>query len=426
MSGSSSEQKSVKALYICYFGLREPLVQSQVLPYLREIAAGGTAVMLLTFEPQPFRSWPKGERERWRQALTSDGIRWVARRYHRWPSLPATLYDILVGAGVILWAIHVWKAHILHARGHVPLAMAWMARFGSSCRILFDLRGFVADEYVEAGHWDQESWRYRAMKRLERHGLRYADHIVVLTNRARAWMLDQRVATRERITVIPCCVDVARFSRVEQSQDQGTRPFQVIYAGSVTGLYQLETMARFFVLLQRYRPSAEWRILTQAPSQEVSTRLQSVGVASAACRIEAVVPADMPAALSEASLGLSFIRPSWSKLASCPTKIPEYLAAGIPVVCGSGMGDMDQFLAEEGVGVIVREYDDASICEAIEQALRLTDDPAIGERCRTAARRVFDLREVGGPRYRETYQTLSQEANPTVRIGSAVLPGDAG
>ena len=24
------------ALYICYFGLREPLVQTQVLPYLRE------------------------------------------------------------------------------------------------------------------------------------------------------------------------------------------------------------------------------------------------------------------------------------------------------------------------------------------------------------------------------------------------------
>jgi len=30
-----------KTLYICYFGLREPLVQTQVLPYLREIGKGG-------------------------------------------------------------------------------------------------------------------------------------------------------------------------------------------------------------------------------------------------------------------------------------------------------------------------------------------------------------------------------------------------
>lgn len=200
---------------------------------------------------------------------------------------------------------------------------------------------------------------------------------------------------------------------------------QVLYAGSVTGLYQLEAMARFFVLLQRYRPSAQWRILTQAPAQEVSARLNAIGVAPAAYRIEPVLPADMPAALSVASLGLSFIRASWSKLASCPTKIPEYLAAGIPVVSGSGMGDMDQFLLDEGVGVIVREYDEASLCGAIEQALRLTDDPALAERCRTAARLAFDLRGVGGPRYREIYYALSQKENRAVRMRGAVLPRNA-
>ena len=30
-----------KTLYICYFGLREPLVQTQVLPYLRELLREG-------------------------------------------------------------------------------------------------------------------------------------------------------------------------------------------------------------------------------------------------------------------------------------------------------------------------------------------------------------------------------------------------
>src|ERR1051326_9263552 len=41
-----------KSLYICYFGLREPLVQTQVLPYLRELAKSGVAIFLLTFEPE--------------------------------------------------------------------------------------------------------------------------------------------------------------------------------------------------------------------------------------------------------------------------------------------------------------------------------------------------------------------------------------
>jgi carbamoyltransferase len=40
----------IATLYICYFGINEPLVQTQVLPYLRQLSAAGVRVNLLTFE----------------------------------------------------------------------------------------------------------------------------------------------------------------------------------------------------------------------------------------------------------------------------------------------------------------------------------------------------------------------------------------
>ena len=80
------------ALYICYFGLREPLVQTQVLPYVRELVAGGVRMSLLTFEPRPF------DQDEWRERLRAEGIAWHALRYHKRPTLPATLYDIVRGA----------------------------------------------------------------------------------------------------------------------------------------------------------------------------------------------------------------------------------------------------------------------------------------------------------------------------------------
>src|SRR5688572_15673029 len=52
---SESDRKASlmpKTLYLCYFGVLEPLVQTQVLPYLREIRKGGTEVSILTFEPE--------------------------------------------------------------------------------------------------------------------------------------------------------------------------------------------------------------------------------------------------------------------------------------------------------------------------------------------------------------------------------------
>ena len=51
------KENRFKTLYLCYFGLREPLVQTQVLPYLREIKKGGTAVSILTFETNPKENW---------------------------------------------------------------------------------------------------------------------------------------------------------------------------------------------------------------------------------------------------------------------------------------------------------------------------------------------------------------------------------
>src|SRR2546423_13481829 len=89
---------SIGTLSLCYFGLREPLVQTQVLPYLRRLAASGVEVSLLTFEPELKRRWKADELEEERSRLAREGIRWHRLAYHKRPSLPATAFDILTGA----------------------------------------------------------------------------------------------------------------------------------------------------------------------------------------------------------------------------------------------------------------------------------------------------------------------------------------
>src|ERR1044072_1841358 len=66
-----------RALYLCYFGLREPLVQTQLRPYLRELAAGGIGMHLLTFERERFDEAP------WRERLRAEGITWHTLPHHK-------------------------------------------------------------------------------------------------------------------------------------------------------------------------------------------------------------------------------------------------------------------------------------------------------------------------------------------------------
>ena len=82
----------VHTLYVCYFGLREPLVQTQVLSYLRQLKSDSLRVSLLTFEPRLHQAWSKQQLAEQRAALASEGITWHYLPYHKSPSLPATCH----------------------------------------------------------------------------------------------------------------------------------------------------------------------------------------------------------------------------------------------------------------------------------------------------------------------------------------------
>ncbi|HEV2721562.1 MAG TPA: glycosyltransferase, partial [Thermoanaerobaculia bacterium] len=184
----------MRALYLCYFGLREPLVQTQVLPYLRELAAGGIGMSLLTFEPAPF-----DERE-WRERLRGDGIEWHTMRYHKRPTLPATLYDVVRGAFRAAAIVRRERIDVLHARSHVAAAMGALAKRMSGAKLIFDYRGALAEEYVDSGNWRAGGLLYRLTKAAERRLLGAADGVVFLTEAA-------RLPLDVPVEIIPCCVE---------------------------------------------------------------------------------------------------------------------------------------------------------------------------------------------------------------------------
>ena len=409
VDGATPTRRALKTLYLCYFGLREPLVQTQVLPYLRVLCAGGITVTLLTFEPPARRGWPRADREEWRRRLDAEGIRWITRPYHKRPSALVTLYDILVGAWTAARLLRRERMAVLHARSHVPMAMALLAQRLARCQLVFDVRGLLAEEYAAAGTWSERSLIFRAVKWMERVGLRRADRIVVLTHRFREWLIEQRLVDPGRIEVIPCCVDLARFRNGLPGSSAEPDRFEVVYVGSVTGLYLGEEMGRFFLALRTLRPNALLRILTQEPPTHAARIFERLGVPPDAWWIGTVPPDEIPGSLRRARLGLSFRRPTFAQIAACPTKIAEYLAMGLPVVSSGGVGDLDELLIGSRVGVVVRRLEPDAYPEAAARALALADDPEVSARCVAVAREQFDLERVGGARYRALYHSLKQE-----------------
>lgn len=410
------------ALYICYFGSDEALVQTQVLPYLRAVARSGVRLHLLTFEKKA--AWGACERRRRRElrdALRGQGIRWHALRYHKRPSSLATAYDIAVGFFYATWLSIRHGVEIVHARAHVPGVMGLALKRTIGTSLIFDLRGLMAEEYVDNGVWREGSLPFRLVKRAERALLQAADHVVVLTDRlARALTQEPNpLAEARKISIIPCCVDLSRYPLPDGKRPPRTGDaITLVYVGSATGRYFLREMADFFRILRGKATEARLLVVTQSDRAEAERVLESQGLDAGSYSVVRAAPHEVPLRLAEGNIGISFIKPSAALAGASPTKIGEYLAAGLPVVSSHGVGDTDLLLASNEVGLVVTAFDAAAYADAADQVLALLGDAETPMRCRETAERHYSLRNVGEPRYQEIYRRLCGTG------GAAGAPGE--
>jgi glycosyltransferase involved in cell wall biosynthesis len=402
-------------LYVCYLGIDEPLVATQVRPYLRELAARGHAVHLLTFEPGRRGTAATDAVTR---TLAAEGIAWHALRYHRWPSLPATLYDIGRGVGRGWRLARRHRIRLVHARSHVGAAVALGLRSLLRVPFVFDVRGLLPDEYADAGHWRRGGLKYRLAKATERVFFRRASALVLLTDAVRADLSAEGgpLARRDAadVTVIPCCVDLAHHPwdeaarEAERARRGWTGRRVLAYVGKLGMWYLDADTARFFARVRAQEPRAFLQVLTASPSEALRRALADAGVPADAFDVRAVAPHEVPAVLRAADAGLSLIRPCASKRSSSPTKVGEYLAAGLPVVSTAGIGDCDRMLGG-GRGVVLDALDDHGLDRGVRALSALLDDPLTRGRCRAFAEAELSLERTGGPRYAEVYEAVLAE-----------------
>ncbi|HET9525871.1 MAG TPA: glycosyltransferase [Pyrinomonadaceae bacterium] len=404
-----------RVLFISYNGMLDPLGQTQVIPYLRELAQRGVQFTLLSFErAAAFVGEGVRKREELRRELRQQGIEWHSLRYHQRPSVPATMYDVIAGIRKGKSLIKRNRIGLVHARSHIPatIALALKRRLGT--KMIFDLRGLMAEEYVDAEHWREGSIPYRITKAAERRIFEETDAVVTLTERIwpiiREW---QGLRGREvQHEVIPCCVDLSLFKfsdeeRAKRRAELGIGDkFTIVYSGSLDGWYLTEKMADFFAVFRRRRPDAHLLWLTNGSHERVKGLMASRKVEPDQFSVLSVPARLVPSYLAAADAGLSFIRRCFSKIASSPTKNAEYLACGLPLIINRGIGDSDALVEEWNAGVLLEDFTDAEyerIGSAIESMAGQRD---ARQRARSVAERLFDLQTVGVARYAALYERV--------------------
>lgn len=402
------------ALFITYDGLLDPLGGSQILPYIRGIAAHPRQVHVLSFEkPERFAAGGEALREQ----LASEGIGWTAVPFSTRFGKLGKARDL---ARMQLAALRLQMRHrfaVVHCRSYQAMqAGAMLARL-TGVRTIFDMRGLWVDERIDGGIWRRERLADRLLfnhyKRIERRLLESADHIVSLTARVIPEL--RRIAPHARapITIIPCCADFKHFQPTEAEQRNAVRErlgispgARVIgYLGSLGTWYMLEEMLQFLRIAAQRRPDTILLLITRDWNAECEKLVEQVGGPSLRrrLRIQPATRDEVPGLLGACDVMLSFIKPAYSKLASSPTKLAEAHALGLPAISNCGIGDVDEQTERLKAGLV---FDLADPAELERAATKLDEVIALGgPSLRSRAEKELDL-EIAHKRYRAVYDAV--------------------
>ncbi len=397
-------QGKVHVLYLTRNGLLEPLGQSQILPYLSGLSSD-YSITLISFE----KSVDHGDdlaMQQMHKLCSNQGICWIPLRFRSQPRPWAPAFALPQLALMALWQ---WRRRsppqLVHARSYVPAVIALLLHRLTAVPFIFDMRALWPEELITAGHLQRGSKLHCSLLWLERRCLQESSAVVSLTQAAVGYLRNRypRELSSQRIPVIPTCADLKRFQLTKQS------PAATLVIGCIgtvlSGWFLIDWLRAFFKAVAHADPTARFELISRDAPGAILAALHPGPVWADRLQIKSAAPAEMPAIVQKHTASVMFFTGGFSKLGSSPTRMAEVLACGRPVVANPGVGDVDQVVRQNRVGVLARGSSSAEMDDCVAELLDLLQDPHLANRCRRTAEQLFSL-ESGTAAYSQLYAQI--------------------
>ena len=403
----------IQVLYISYDGMTDPLGQSQVLPYLSGLSKEGYSFHLISFEKEErFEQ----HREHIQSICDAAGINWHPLSYTKKPPLLSTIYDVqrMKRLAHKLHKKHTFK--ITHCRSYIAALVGLGMKKKYGTKFLFDMRGFWANERVDGKIWNLSNPIFKRVydyfKKKEIQFFKEADYTISLTYNGKKEIESWKEFGEHtpQIEVIPCCVDLELFNpekinKTDQSNLRETlhidpTDFILGYVGSIGTWYMLSEMLDYFKILKVTRPSAKFLFVTGENPSTINNKAQEKEIKLEDIIITSCRHSDVPLNISLFNHSIFFIRPTYSKKASSPTKQGEIMAMGIPLICNAGVGDTDLVVEKYHAGQVLNELTDAAYIQSFESEFNFMKSRTI-----EGAQEFYGLEE-GVRRYLKVYKSI--------------------
>lgn len=322
-----------KVLYVSYDGMTDPLGQSQVLPYISGLSKEGYEFHLISFEKEDKFNIHKDHIQ---SICDESGIKWHPQDYKNEGGLKKTIKQVRRMKRVVRYLQEKHNFDIVHCRSYISALSGLALKQKHNVKFVFDMRGFWANERIDGNIWTLSNpifkRIYNYFKKKEIEFLSEADYTISLTENGRdeinSWKAFQ--SKKPPIQIIPCCVNLDLFNpentttiQISEAKKRlGIEPNQFVlgYVGSIGTWYMLPEMLDYFKVLKRKNNNAVFLFISGENPKHIMNEVEKKGIDQASIFIQSVLHKEVPLHISLFDESIFFIRASYSKKASSPTK----------------------------------------------------------------------------------------------------------
>ncbi len=388
-------------LYITYDGLLDPLGNSQILPYIENLSDHGYKFILFSFEKS----------DRSKQSIRDLYIRLESRGI-KWFYLPFKKRRF----GYFIRIFQVWllikskikdiKVLLFHTRGITTAIIYFLC--GLKCPLIYDIRAF-SGEYIDCRRLSKKSIFAFLLLSFEKYLINLSSGIVVLDQSGADFIHNKYSRIKAIVKVIPTCTKTNLFLKKNKDfKSSSEKIYRLVFLGGARYPYRPDLAIFLVKQLLQNNIICELDFINERDHEYLSHLCQKYNLPKKSYSIFSVPQKDIPYYLINYDAGLIFnTTGDWRRMSS-PTKLGEYLAAGLNVISLSGINVIDTLSRKEPDLFDIFDENDfkknisKTRLKQIETKLK---DPSNSDKARKLAFIQFDL-NIGNKKYKDLYDKL--------------------
>jgi glycosyltransferase involved in cell wall biosynthesis len=229
-------------------------------------------------------------------------------------------------------------------------------------KVILDIHDIVPEFYASKFNTSRDSLVFKTLVLMEKLSIAFSDHVIIANHLWHKTLLSRSV-TPEKCTVVMNYPDTSIFKKVQKKRNDGK--FVMIYPGSLNWHQGLDVAIKAFAKIAGKFPEAEFHIYGEGGEKKgLLDLIQELNLSDRVLFLGTKPMHEIANVMAEADLGVVPKRAVSFGDEAFSTKIPEFMAVGVPVIASSTT--IDRFYFNDSQILFFRSEDVDDLASKME------------------------------------------------------------